>query len=157
MTDDLAELEPYLAALLARLGPAQRRRVARKMGEALRRQNARRIAANVQPDGAPMEPRKKRKRMMDGKGRIKRTGKMFPKIKLARAMKIRASADEVSVGFEGGTGHTARAHQFGLTDFVGRTNSGKVVRTKYPERPLLGFGPDDLDAITDTALAMLDL
>jgi len=156
MADDLAELEPFLAVYLNRLGPGQRRRVARKVGEALRRENAKRIAANVQPDGSEMEPRKKRKRMMDGKGRIKRTGKMFPKIKLARSMKIRATPDEVSVGFEGTTGHTARAHQYGLTDFVGRTKDGRTIRTKYPERRLLGFGPDDIDAIMDAALGLLE-
>lgn len=81
---DKAELEPFLAAYLNRLGPGQRRRVARKVGEALRRENVKRIAANVQPDGSAMEPKKKRKRMMDGKGRVKRTGKMLPKIKLCR-------------------------------------------------------------------------
>lgn len=156
MADDLAELEPFLAAYLNRLGPAQRRRVARKVGEALRRENARRIAANVQPDGSAMEPRKKRPRMKDARGRIRRTAKMFPKIRLARSMKIRASADEVSVGFEGTIGHTARAHQFGLVDFVGKTRDGRTIRTRYPERRLLGFGPEDIEAITDAALKMLE-
>ena len=156
MADDLAELEPYLAAYLNKLGPAQRRRVARKVGEALRRENARRIAANVDPDGAAMEPRKKRKRMKDAKGRIKRTGKMFPKIRLARAMKLRATPDEVSVGFAGMIGHTATAHQFGQEDFVGRTKDGREIRTKYPERRLLGFGAEDLDFITRAALELLE-
>ena len=156
MAEDLAQLEPFLAAYLNRLSPVQRRRVARKVGEALRRENAKRIAANVQPDGSAMDPRKKPKRMMDAKGRLKRSGKMFPRIKLARSMKIRATPDEVSVGFEGPTGHTARAHQFGLVDFVGKTKEGRTIRTKYPERCLLGFGADDIDAIMDAALALLE-
>lgn len=156
MADDLAQLEPFLAAYLNRLGPAQRRRLARKVGEALRRENARRIAANVQPDGSAMEPRKKRPRMKDARGRIRRTAKMFPKIRLARSMKIRASADDVAVGFEGTVAQTARAHQFGLVDFVGKTRDGRVIRTRYPERRLLGFGPDDLDTIMDAALKMLE-
>lgn len=156
MADDLAELEPFLAAYLNRLGPAQRRRVARKVGEALRRENAKRIAANVQPDGSAMEARKKRKRMMDGKGRIKRTAKMFPKIKLAKSLRIRATPDEVEVGFNNPLlAATARAHQFGLVDYVGKTKDGRTIRTRYPQRRLLGFGADDIELITDTALAML--
>lgn len=157
MAEDLAQLEPFLAAYLNRLSPAQRRRVARKVGEALRRENAKRIAANVQPDGSAMQPRKKRKRMKDGKGRIKRTGKMFPKIRLAKALRIRATPDEVEVGFYNPLmAQTARAHQFGLVDFVGKTNDGRVIKTKYPERPLLGIAPGDLDAIMDQALKLLE-
>lgn len=157
MADDLAELEPYLAAYLNKLGPAQRRRVARKVGEALRRENARRIAANVQPDGSAMEARKKRKRMKDAKGRIKRTGKMFPKIKLAKALRIRATPDEVKIGFYNPLmAATARAHQFGLVDFVGRTKDGTVIKTKYPERRLLGFGAEDIEIITRAAMDLLE-
>lgn len=156
MADDLAELEPFLSAYLNRLGPAQRRRVARKVGEALRRENAKRIAANVQPDGSAMESRKPRKRMKDAKGRIKRTGKMFPRIRLARAMKLRATPDDVSLGFNGMIGHTAAAHHFGREDFVGRTKDGRAIRTKYPARRLLGFGADDVDLITEAALKMLE-
>lgn len=156
MAEDLAQLEPFLAAYLNRLSPAKRRRVARKVGEALRRENTKRIAANVEPDGSAMEPRKRRKRMTDNRGRIRRSAKMFPRIKLARSMKIRATPDEVTVGFEGQTGHTARAHQFGLVDFVGRAANGRVVRTRYPERRLIGFGADDIDIIMDAALGLLE-
>lgn len=154
---DLAELEPFLAAYLNRLGPGQRRRVMQKVGAALRRENAKRIAANVEPDGSAMEPRKKRKRMKDGKGRIKRTGKMFPRIRLAKSLRITATPDQVEVGFTNALiGKTAMAHQYGLVDFVGKTKAGRTVRTKYPERRLLGFGPGDLDGITDAALKMLE-
>lgn len=156
MAEDIAELERFLKTYLNRLGPAKRRRVSRKIGEALRRANTKRIAANVEPDGAAMTPRKPRKRLTDGKGRIKRERKMFPKIKLARSIKIKAGTDQVSVGFEGPVGHTATAHQLGLTDFVGRAPDGRVVRTKYPKRRLLGFGPDDVDALMDAALALLE-
>lgn len=157
MADDLAELEPYLAAYLTKLGPAQRRRVARKVGEALRRQNARRIAANVDPDGAAMEPRKKRKRMKDRKGRIKRMGKMFPKIRLARILKVASTEDQAEIGFKAGTdSRIAGVHHCGEVDSVGRSKDGRVVRTRYPERRLLGFGPDDLETITRAALDMLE-
>ena len=153
---DLAELEPFLAAYLNHLGPGQRRRVMRKTMEALRKANAARIAANVQPDGSAMEPRKPRKRLSSGKGRVRRAKKMFPKIKLARSMKIRLSADEGEIGFAGMVGHTAAAHHYGKEDFVGRAPNGKAIRTKYPRRRLLGFGPEDVDLITDAALALLE-
>ncbi len=156
MADDLAELEPFLAAYLNRIGPAQRRRVARKVGEALRRENAKRIAANVQPDGSAMEARKPRKRMKDAKGHIKRSAKMFPKIKLAKAMKIRATPDEVSIGFAGRTSQTAATHHFGLEGFVGRDASGRAIKTRYPQRRLLGFGAEDVELITRAAMDVLE-
>jgi len=156
MADDLAELEPFLATYLNRLGPAQRRKVTRKIGQELRKANAKRIAANVEPDGPAMEPRKPRPRMKDAKGKIRRTGKMFPRIRLAKAMRIRANTDEVELAFTGGIDRTARAHQFGLTDVVGKTATGKVVKTRYPARRLLGFGPEDLDLIMETALKLLE-
>jgi phage virion morphogenesis protein len=156
MAEDLAELEPFLAAYLNRLGPGQRRRVMRKSMEALRKANAARIAANIEPDGAAMAPRKPRKRMKDGKGRVKRARKMFPKIKLARSMKLRITPDEGTLGFAGAIGHTAAAHHYGREDFVGRTPNGKAIRTKYPRRRLLGFGPEDIELITDAALKLLE-
>lgn len=157
MAEDFAELDSFLQGQLAKLAPAQRRKVARKIGEALRRENARRIAANVQPDGSAMEPRKPRKRMKDAKGRIRRGGKMFPKIRLARSLKIRATAEEAEVSFANSLiERTASAHHFGLSDFVGRTASGKVVRARYPERQLLGVGPEDLANISELVLDLLD-
>lgn len=153
---DLAELEPFLAAYLNRLGPGQRRRALRKAMETLRRENARRIAANIQPDGSAMEPRKPRKRLASGKGRVRRAKKMFPRIKLARSMKLRVSPNEGELGFAGAIGHTAAAHHYGREDFVGRAPNGTAIRTKYPRRQLLGFGPDDIELITDAALALLE-
>lgn len=156
MAEDLAELEPFLAAYLNRLGPGQRRRAMRKAMEALRRENAKRIAANIQPDGSAMEPRKPRKRLTSGKGRVRRAKKMFPKIKLARSMKLLITPDEGSIGFEGSVGHTAAAHHYGKEDFVGRAPNGKSIRTRYPRRRLLGFGAEDLELVTDAALALLE-
>lgn len=156
MADDLAELEPYLAAYLNRLGPAQRPKVLRKVGESARKLNTARIAANVQPDGAPMEPRKKHKRMKDAKGRIKRQGKMFRKLRLARKIAITTGGDEVSLSFKGNAEESASRHHFGLVGFVGNSKRGNEITAKFPERRLLGFGPEDLEIITSAALDMLD-
>lgn len=154
MADGFAELESFLTAELAKLSPARRRRMTRKIGMEIRKANAKRIAENIQPDGSAMQARKPRT-LAAGKGAIKR-GRMFRKMRLARSFKITPSANGVSVGFEGPVAHTARAHQYGLTDFVGRTEAGKTVRAKYPKRVLLGFAPEDLEMIADTVLAMLD-
>lgn len=156
MADDLAELEPFLAAYLNRLGPAQRKRVLRKVGQEVRRINTRRIAANLQPDGSAMEPRKPRKRMKDAQGRIKRTARMFRKLRLAKKIGIDVADDAVALSFNGNAAESAARHNFGLTGFVGRTRKGKDIRVKYPERRLLGFGPEDMEAITDAALALLE-
>jgi phage virion morphogenesis protein len=104
-----------------------------------------------------MEPRKKRKRMKDRKGRIKRMGKMFPKIRLARILKVHATENEAEVGFKAGTdSRIASVHQYGEVDSVGRTRGGQVVKTRYPARRLLGFGAEDIDAIMDAALKLLE-
>lgn len=154
MADGFTELEGFLIAQLAKLSPARRRRIARKIGMEIRKANAKRIADNTQPDGTAMTPRKPR-RASAGKGAAKR-GRMFRKMRLARSFKVNPSANGVSVGFEGAVAHTARAHHYGLTDFVGKTEAGKTVRTKYAERVLLGFAPEDHDMIADIIFDMLD-
>ncbi|MYL96438.1 phage virion morphogenesis protein [Novosphingobium sp. FGD1] len=153
MADGFAELESFLTAEMAKLSPARRRRMTRKIGMEIRKANAKRIAENIQPDGTPMQARKPR-RLTAGKGAIKR-GRMFRKMRLARSFKINPSADGVSVGFEGIVAHTARAHHYGLADFVGRTEAGRPVRAKYPERMLLGFASEDLEAVTEIVLSLL--
>lgn len=158
MAETFAELEPYFAAYLNRLSLAQRRKIFRKIGMELRKANAKRIAANVEPDGSPMQRRRKRKRIKGANGRIRRTKKMFPKIRLTKALRVRPGNEGVELSFVNPiVTKTAAAHQYGLTDFVGKTKAGKVVRTKYPARVLLGFGPEDLDEITDLALKLLEV
>lgn len=149
-------LEPWLEAHLAALSPARRIALSRKVGQALRQANAKRIAANIQPDGSDMQPRKRRARLRDREGKVVKSGKMFPKLRLARSIEIKPGPDGVEVGYmKGTTAQTARAHQFGLVDFVGRSPDGKVVRARYPVRVLLGFGPEDREAVLDAVIQML--
>lgn len=149
--DDLTAIEPFFGTLIASLKPAQRRKLALKMGRHLRRENAARIARNVQPDGSAMEPRKRRTARKAG--RVKNKGKMFPKIRKAQALRINARPDGVEVGFNNPLiAKTAAAHQYGEVDFVGRKPDGSVIRTRYPARILLGFGDADMDALMELAL-----
>lgn len=151
MAEDLAELEKFLGDRLAALKPAKRRKISRKIGQHLRRMNTKRIGANIEPDGSPMEKRKTRER----KGRGRARSKMFSKLKAAKSLKIRATAEEVEISFDGSANKIARVHHYGLTGFVGRAASGKIVRTKYPARALLGFAAGDVHAIREAALELL--
>lgn len=151
MADDLSAIEPWIGGLIDRLRPAERRKLALKVGQFMRRENAKRIAANIQPDGSAMEPRKRRSTRKTG--RVKSKGKMFRKIAKAKALKVRASPDGVEIGFVNPfVGKTAAAHHYGEVDFVGKKPDGTVVRTKYPVRRLLGFGAGDNDGIMEVVL-----
>ncbi len=134
--------------LAARLSPSQRRTLARRIGQHLRRSNAERVAANQQPDGSAMEPRKPRLRR-DG-DRVRKKGRMFRKIALARNMKIDAEEDGVSLSFVGDVRKTAEVHHFGLRDRVARFRGAPEVQ--YPARRLMGFGDEDPDAIMQAVL-----
>ncbi len=152
MAEDLAELEEFLGKRLAALKPGRRKAIAGRIGRAIRKSNAARIAQNVDPLGRPFEKRKKRP-IRKGRGRIK--SKMFSRLKSTKSLKVRATADEIEIGFAGSAGAIARVHHYGLTGFVGRAASGKIVRAKYPERALLGFGAGDLAEIREAALDLL--
>ena len=144
----LEALEPWLEGYLNRLKPGQRMELARKIGQLLRRRNAARIAANIQPDGTAIEPRKPRKR-----GGKQRRGKMCQRVKLARNMTVRARADQVELSFKQPVAGTAAVHHFGLVDKV--EQSGTSPRVRYPSRKLFGIPAEDREAIMDEALAWL--
>ncbi|WP_408586589.1 phage virion morphogenesis protein [Novosphingobium sp.] len=140
----LERLEPWLAGVMQKLEPRERGRLSRKIGKALRDANARRIRDNVQPDGSPMEPRKPK---ADKRGRLRRRkGRMFPKTALARNLKVRTSADEVEIAFTPRISGTASVHHFGLTAPVDPKIPNSI-EIRYPARRLLGFAPDDIEAI----------
>ena len=145
MADDFAPLDRWLQDLASRLSPGERKRLSMAMLRELRRANADRIARNVQPDGSGMEPRKPRKE--------RRNKRMFRRLRLARNMRIKADADGGELGFASALiEKTAAAHHFGLEDYVGKTRTGRVIRTRYPRREIIGFGRDDVERIQDAAI-----
>ena len=154
MSDDLSRLEAWLQPVMDSMSPGDRRKLALAIGRMLRRSNAARIAANVEPDGSAMEPRKARVGR-DGRT-IKRRGRMFRKLRLLRSLRVRPTPEEVAVTFASPqVERTAAAHHFGLVDFVGKGRDGRTIRTRYPARRLLGFGADDLDEIPAIVLRHL--
>lgn len=68
---------------------------------------------------------------------------MFQRLRTARFLKTRATADGVEVGYSGVAARIASVHQFGLRDKV---NSSGAMAT-YPRRELLGLSKADRMAI----------
>ncbi|WP_372191969.1 phage virion morphogenesis protein [Xanthomonas axonopodis pv. desmodiigangetici] len=143
--DELTALDNWAAPLLARLQPGERRTLARKIGNEMRRSQSQRIGKQQAPDGTPYAPRKKQLR--DKAGRVKRK-KMFAKLRQAKYLNVSASPNAVSVGFVGRVSRIARAHQEGLTEQV-RPGGPKA---RYEKRVLLGLSVDDRQLIRDRLL-----
>ncbi|MEM4987652.1 phage virion morphogenesis protein [Collimonas sp. H4R21] len=153
MSDDLHTIEHWAGALLAQLQPGQRRVITHKIAQDLRRSQARRIASQQAPDGAPYAARKQRKNLRGKKGRIKRQkAAMFEKIRLQKNLKIEQDENQLSVGFFGRLARIARVHQEGLTDKIDKKRGPEY---RYPARPLLGFSANDQAFIRDSLLRHL--
>lgn len=158
-SDNLDQLTRTLAAMVADLSPANCRKTAMAIATKLRNSNAERIGRNVSPDGEKFEPRKIQKTQSNKKslrtksGKIKAKAAMFQKLKKLRHLTRRATSDSAIVGFlKNSTARIALVSQYGQTDRILRNSNRKV---KYPVRQLLGFGPEDLNEIMDTASDLL--
>ena len=151
----LEALEPWLEGYLQQLKPGERIRIARKIGQLLRKRNAERIMANVEPDGTAMAPRRPKK---DRKGRKRGSygsGRMFKRIALARNLKVTPRPDEVSLRFNQRVAGTASVHHFGLPDAVDRRIANSI-KVRYPARKLLGIPPEDREAIMTEVFKWLE-
>ena len=149
-------MDSWFGRILQGLEPGQRKKAALKLGQALRRSNLKRIEANVQPDGSPMDPRKPRK---DARGRLRKKagGKMFQGLRFAKHWRIDADQDGVLISASSPVvDRNASVSQFGETAIVGRLRNRTPVRYRYPERRLLGFGPEDSDLALQIASDMIE-
>ncbi|WP_431274227.1 phage virion morphogenesis protein [Variovorax ureilyticus] len=147
MSDALNRLATWVAPLLVALSPERRRAAMVQVATYMRRSNSQRIAAQLNPDGTPYEPRKPRLRKK--KGSIRR--KMFEKLRTAKHLRKQATANSATISIGGRSARIARVHQYGLRDKVDwrRPNSLEV---QYARRELLGFTSADEGAITDILL-----
>lgn len=153
MSDDLHALEAWAGALLAKLQQAQRRAINHKVAIDLRRSQAQRIKAQQGPDGAAYPARKRRKELKRKNGRIKRQkAAMFAKIRTAKYLKVKATGDQIEVGFFSWVARVAHVHQFGRQERV--TKKGPIY--KYPERPLLGLSEPDRTLIRESLLLHME-
>jgi phage virion morphogenesis protein len=163
VNDELTQLETWAGALLAKLLPPERRRLAGTIAQDLRRSQQKRIAAQQAPDGTPYDPRKRRAQpLRRKKGAINRKkDAMFAKLRMARWLKASATAEGAEVGFTGRVARLARVHQYGLNDrpvhqygLNDRPDPGaKDVR--YPRRVLLGFTEADRVMVRERLLEHL--
>lgn len=147
MTNRLEALEDWAAGLLGQLEPASRNKLARSVGQALRRSQQQRITAQQNPDGSKYAPRKQRN-LRGKQGRVKRKVKMFQKLRMASFLKVHGDGNAITVGFTGRIARIARVHQFGLKD---RPERG-APDVRYDQRELLGFTEADIDLIRDGLL-----
>jgi phage virion morphogenesis protein len=152
MADDFRRLDPWIQQIAARFDERSRLKMGRQMAQALRKLNAKRIAANVQPDGTAMEPRKQRANVVRDK--VRKSGKMFQRMKLAKNMPISVHPDQIEITFDSKLAQTAAVHHYGLRDRIGRFRGAPSIR--YPRRELLGIGPDDEAEIIDIIMASIE-
>lgn len=143
------ELHAELSGLLASLGPAARRQLAKDIAKQLRERNQQRIRAQQNPDGSSYTPRKPQK-IRDKKGTIRR--QMFAKLRTASHFKMQSTPEAATVGFTGRVARIARVHQLGLRDIVNRITGAAAL---YPRRELLGVTDADSDLIADLTLKHL--
>lgn len=148
MADDLHALEDWATPLLSQLTGPKQRALARKIGQALRREQAARIASQRSPDGSAYVPRKTTNARLQ-KGSIRRT--MFEKLRAARHLRVEVEDEGVAVGFFGRTARIARVHHYGLRDQV--QPGGPTYQ--YPARGLLGMNDADRELIKDLLLQHL--
>ncbi len=139
------ELKPFddaLAGLIANLSPKARKALAVTVAKRLRASQQQRIKRQQAPDGTPYAARKSQP-VRKPKGRIKR--EMFVKLRAARYMKANSSPNDAVVEFAGRVKRMAAVHHFGLRD---RPNAHSK-DVQYDERPLLGFGQQDIAIVED--------
>ena len=136
----LEAFDGRLAALIANLSPATRKEMARNIAKRLRASQQQNIKRQQAPDGTPFAPRRAQP-VRNKKGRVKH--EMFKKLRTAKYMKARASADDAVVEFTGKVQRMARVHHYGLRDRPAR----RVKEVLYEARPLLGLNDADMHAI----------
>lgn len=146
MSDDIfTPFDNRIAALIATLSPAGRRRLSAEIARRLRQQQQQRIKSQRAPDGTPYEARKPQA-IRGKKGRVKR--EMFAKLRTGRYMKAIGNDSEAAVEFTGKVQRIARVHQYGLEDKPGHDSRS----VQYPMRQLLGFSGADKKLVEEVLL-----
>lgn len=146
----MSELKPFddkLAALIASLSPASRRKMAAEIAKQLRASQQQRIKRQQAPNGTPYASR--RQPVRGKKGRVKRA--MFAKLRTNRYMKAKGSNDDAVVEFVGRVQRIARVHQEGLRDRPNRHSK----EVQYDTRLLLGFNETDRQIVEDVIVVRM--
>lgn len=145
---EFAQVDDWIINLLGKLTPTQRMKLTKEWARDLRQSQQLRIDLQKNPDGSTYEARKPQKR--DKKKRINRK-KMFRKIRLARYMQTKSTADFVEINFgQSKAKYIAAVHHYGL-----REKLGKRKPVTYPQRQLLGITDADIAHLGDQLLEHL--
>lgn len=150
MANDLEALEEWASALLQKLEPAARSKLARSLAQKLRRSQQQRVKQQRNPDDSSYAARKPRG-LRGKQGRIKRQVPMFQKLPKTSYLKAKGDEQSITVGFTGRVARIARVHQYGLKDRA-EANAPEV---RYPQREMLGFTEADLEVIRNGVLMHL--
>lgn len=161
MSDDFAPLDEALQELAAGVAPEARRKLTREIATDLRSANAKRIKANVTPEGEAMVPRKAKARgrvrarrlrnKVTGLKRSVKMAAMFHRATAPQYLRKESSDGEAQVGYVGAMARIMRVHQYGLRDTVTRDPTSPAVT--YPERSVIGLPADDRMRILDQVAA----
>ena len=145
---ELSAFDTRLAGLIEALSPQSRKAMAATIAKRLRKHQQQRIKQQVTPEGQPFTPRRPQT-LRAKKGRIKR--EMFAKLRTAKYMKAKGTADDAVVEFTGQVQRMAKVHQYGLRD----RPSVRAKEMQYPARPLLGLDADDKKIVEDELLILI--
>ncbi|KGQ36807.1 phage virion morphogenesis protein [Gallibacterium genomosp. 1] len=148
--DNVDELTNKLSALIANLSPQARRHLAKNIGKKITQSQRQRITNQQNPDGTSFIPCKNLRKK---KGWIRRQ-KMFVKLKMARYLKAKSTANQVVVGFSGSAANIAAVHQFGQRGVV---NEKHNISTQYAKRELLGFTDQDKALVEELIIHQLSM
>jgi phage virion morphogenesis protein len=146
---ELSVFDTRLAGLIDALSPQSRKAMAATIAKRLRKHQQQRIKQQVTPDGQPFTPRRPQP-LRAKKDRIKR--EMFAKLRTAKYMKAKGTADDAVVEFTGQVQRTARVHQYGLRD----RPSVRAKEMQYTARPLLGLDAEDMRIVGDELVKLLN-
>jgi phage virion morphogenesis protein len=145
---ELSAFDTRLAGLIAALSPQNRKAMAAVIAKRLRKHQQQRIKQQVTPEGQPFTPRRPQP-LRAKKGRIKR--EMFVKLRTAKYMKAKGTADDAVVEFTGQVQRMVKVHQYGLRD----RPSVRAKEMQYPARPLLGLDAEDMKVVEEELVLFL--
>ena len=146
--DDLSLLEGWVQPLINGVDRKSRTAMARQIAREVRKEQQQRIKAQRNPDGTAYVPRRKQR---NKRGKIKRQA-MFAKIRTARYMKAKGTANSAVIQFVGPVAKIAEVHQYGLRDRIDRN---KPRTHKYDARQLLGVTDRTRRLVSDIVVEAL--
>jgi phage virion morphogenesis protein len=145
---ELTAFDNRIDALIAALSPQSRKAMAATIAKRLRKHQQQRIKQQVTPDGQPFTLRRPQP-LRAKKGRIKR--EMFVRLRTAKYMKAKGTAEDAVVEFTGQVQRMAKVHQYGLRD----RPSVRAKEVQYQARPLLGLDSEDMRIVEDELIKLL--